>query len=253
MAVVSSRERFISWSPATTANVALAVTSLAAAGIHFAVMGDHFAEWFLAGLFFSVAAWLQALWAVGVVVSLDRRLLMAGLVGNLAVALIWTISRTRGLPIGPEPGTPEALGFADVLSTVLEVLLAAGCVILLAARSPIKLPGGRTGLAAVFALTLALALLTTTAIATAGGHGGEQGAHETETVGPEQAVSRVDLGAGRQLAGVRRLGADPLHLLRQRRGRTPRLVSRRRGDFTLGLHARPGAGTVRSGPLRVDG
>src|SRR6266511_3300231 len=113
MAVVSSRERFISWSPATTANVALAVTSLAAAGIHFAVMGDHFAEWFLAGLFFSVAAWLQALWAVGVVVPPDRRRRMPGLVGKLAAALICSIPRTRVLQIGPEPRTAEALGFSN--------------------------------------------------------------------------------------------------------------------------------------------
>src|SRR4029453_16572025 len=47
---------------------ALAVLSLAAAGIHFAVMGEHFQEYVVFGVFFSLVAWFQALWALGVVV-----------------------------------------------------------------------------------------------------------------------------------------------------------------------------------------
>ena len=61
------------WRPAT-APTALAVTSLAAAGLHFAVMGDHFAEGLPIGVFFAVVACFQALWAVGIAVSASRPL-----------------------------------------------------------------------------------------------------------------------------------------------------------------------------------
>src|SRR5262245_11408925 len=83
----------------------LAVASLVAAGIHFALIGDPFDEHVAFGLFFAVVALAQALWAVAIVISADRRLIVAGLVGNVAIIAVWVASRTTGLPIGPEPWT----------------------------------------------------------------------------------------------------------------------------------------------------
>jgi hypothetical protein len=179
--------------------VALAVISLAAAGIHFGVMADHFDEYFLFGLFFSVVAWLQALWAIGMAVAPGRFLLAAGLVGNLAIVVIWTVSRTVGLPIGPDAGTAEAVGFADVLSTVLEVLIVAGCGLLLTSRGRRRLPAGPVGIGAVLALTVVLAGITTAALATGVGHGDDHGAHQGDSVVVEPEITHVDLGAGREL------------------------------------------------------
>jgi hypothetical protein len=179
--------------------IALALTSLGAAGIHFAVMGDHFAEYFLFGLFFSAVAWLQALWAVAIVVFPDRRLLAAGLVGNLSIALIWGFSRTTGLPVGPDAGTAEAVGFADVLSTALELLIVAGCAWLLASQRQPGLLTWRAGRGAVAALTIALIGLTTAAIATGAGHGEEHATHEPEATGLEPETIEVDLGGGHLL------------------------------------------------------
>jgi hypothetical protein len=182
-----------------TPYVALAVISLAAAGIHFGVMADHFDEYFVFGLFFSVVAWLQALWAIGMAVDPGRLLLAAGLVGNLGVAVIWTISRTIGLPIGPDAGTAEAVGFADVLSTSLELLIVAGCALLLVSRRQKELPAGHVWMPAVLALTVALAGVTTAALATGVGHGEEHGAHQSEAEGTEPEITHVELGDGREL------------------------------------------------------
>jgi hypothetical protein len=174
------------------------VISVAAAGIHFGVMADHFDEYFLFGLFFSVVAWLQALWAMGIAVAPGRFLLAAGLVGNLGVAAIWTVSRTTGLPIGPDAGSAEAVGFADALSTALELLIVAGSALLLTAGQR-EFPAGRLGRSAVLALTVALAGITTAALATSVGHGEEHGAHQSDAAGSEPEITHVDLGGGREL------------------------------------------------------
>ena len=185
---------------------ALAVTSLAAAGIHFAVIGEHFDEYFAFGLFFSVVAWLQALWALGVVVAPTRPLLRAGLVGNAVVVGVWVISRTTGLPIGPEPGTPEPAAFLDVLSTVFEAGIVAGTVALLVRpRSPREDRGGRTGSLAVGAFAVALVLLTTAAVASGdngeAGHAGEEHSDGDQTTG-DSGPTRIDMGKGRILQAL---------------------------------------------------
>jgi hypothetical protein len=162
-----------SWTSAD--QVVLSTASLAAAGIHFAVMPDHFQEYVPFGVFFSVVAWLQALWAVGLVLRPGRWLLAAGVIGNLGVVAIWTISRTAGLPLGPEPGVAEAVSFVDVFATVLEGLIAAGCAVLLVrpgAAASFRGPASRVALA-VFVLVLAF--LTSAAIASSSDHGGGAG------------------------------------------------------------------------------
>src|SRR5882672_11381130 len=70
----------------------LALLSLGAAGIHFAVTGLHFGETWYHGTFFAMVAWLQLIWAVALLVKPSRRLLLAGIIGNLAVAEVWLVS-----------------------------------------------------------------------------------------------------------------------------------------------------------------
>jgi hypothetical protein len=110
----------------------LAAASLGAAGIHFAVIVPHFDEYTLFGIFFFAIAWFQALWAMLVVASEDRRVLLAGLVVNAFVVAVWVWSRTAGLPIGPEPGVAEQVGAADTVSTALEALIVVWTTLLLA-------------------------------------------------------------------------------------------------------------------------
>jgi hypothetical protein len=111
--------------------LALAVCSAGAAGIHASVCAEHFQEFFAFGVFFVVAAALQAAWAVVICLRPTRAALLAGAVGNLFVVLLWAVSRTFGLPIGPEVWHPEALSTLDVLASVLEVALVVGASVLL--------------------------------------------------------------------------------------------------------------------------
>jgi hypothetical protein len=95
--------------------------SLGAAAIHFAVFPEHLRMYVPFGLFFVVVAWLQAMWAVGVVAVPKPWVLMAGMLGSLVVIAVWVASRTWGVPLGPGAGWPEAassVGVAGVLAVL---------------------------------------------------------------------------------------------------------------------------------------
>jgi hypothetical protein len=111
-----------------TANVAvgLALLSIGAAVIHFAVIAQHLDEWWLTGTFFIVVALFQIAWAVAVLARPSRPLYLIGAAVNTLVVITWIVSRTTGVPVGPEAGEPESVGLADVMATVYEVLLVAG-------------------------------------------------------------------------------------------------------------------------------
>ncbi len=61
---------------------------------------------------------------------------------NLAVVLLWTATRTTGLPIGPHPWVPEPVTWLDVTATVVELATALACFAVHTARSddPAVLP-----------------------------------------------------------------------------------------------------------------
>jgi EamA domain-containing membrane protein RarD len=80
------------------------------------------------GAFCFAVAWFQAVSAIAIVARPNRRLLLLAVAVNLVVVGIWVWSRTTGLPIGPEAGEREAIGEADVLSSVLEAVLVAWAV-----------------------------------------------------------------------------------------------------------------------------
>ena len=94
--------------------VAARCVLLGAGVIHFAASGEHFDLSWMQGLFFTVVAWLQLAWAVGIVLRPMRRLLVAGIVLNARVVGfagpndLWhthhqfCISRDTGLVLGAE-------------------------------------------------------------------------------------------------------------------------------------------------------
>jgi hypothetical protein len=108
--------------------VSLAVASAAAAGfIHFAVAPEHFAEWWGFGTFFVLCGEIQLGWALLIRRAPGRVALTVGLAGSLLLVVLWAVSRTSGLPLGPEPWAPEAVGTPDVLAVVLELVTATAC------------------------------------------------------------------------------------------------------------------------------
>jgi hypothetical protein len=146
-----------------------ALVSLGSAAIHFAVTEAHFHEFWLFGVFFASVAWLQMVWAVGIIAVPTRRLCLSGMIGSLVLVGLWINSRTVGIPIGPQPWTPERVGFADVLSTIFEVLVIVGCGALLWSEALERAPSAWRWFASVL-LGLGITAATTAAIVMSGGH-----------------------------------------------------------------------------------
>ena len=106
-------------------SVSYSVASAAAgaAAIHFAVVAEHFAEWWGFGLFFVASAVAQLVWAMAVVASRSRLLIWLGVIGNAAIVVLWLVTRTVGTLVGPEPATPEPIGLADSVATAFELTI----------------------------------------------------------------------------------------------------------------------------------
>jgi hypothetical protein len=114
--------------------VSLVALSAAAGTIHLTVASDHFAEYFLYGLFFVVVGIAQVAWAVLVAIAGPAERLLTLSLGNALVVLLWIASRTTGVPIGPSAAGPERVGYADVVTTVFEVALVGFAAALLVHR-----------------------------------------------------------------------------------------------------------------------
>ncbi len=145
---------------------AVGLLSGGAALIHFAVIGEHFDEFWLFGLFFIGVSLFQLAWAIVVVIAPARPMLVLGAVANLLVAVVWAVSRIWGLPIGPDAGKPVMAGFGDAVSTIFEVLIFAGALLLASGvreRRPLRLATS-TALSSAIALVIvaatALALIS---------------------------------------------------------------------------------------------
>jgi hypothetical protein len=156
----------------------LAASSIAAGVLHFAVSGEHYDVSWRHGLFFTLVAWLQLSWGVGVLVRPTRRLLVAGVVLNAGVVGVWFISRVWGVPVGPDAWTPESVTFADALASGLEagiVLCSIGVLVRPAlAGRPASAAFGVPGVAAaVLGLAVVSSVAVTPAFAAGHDHGVE--------------------------------------------------------------------------------
>jgi hypothetical protein len=97
--------------------------SVVAAGVHVAVCPEHYGEGWLYGAFFTVTASLQLLWAVLLMFRPDPRTVRAGLVATVGLIALWAVTRTAGIPLGPERGEVEAVGALDVIATTCELVV----------------------------------------------------------------------------------------------------------------------------------
>ena len=98
-------------------------------------MPPHLREWWVAGLFFagiSAAEICLAFLALSVA-SRWLWLLAAGI--SVATMAVWALSRIWGMPVGPRAWQPEAVGWPDYISTVLEAMTA-GAFLALAYPAP---------------------------------------------------------------------------------------------------------------------
>lgn len=112
-----------------------AVLAFAAGGLHLMAGPGHVAEWWVYGLFFFGAAAAQA--AYGLVLftqgiegwggwpAVRGRVYLVGVAMTAAIIVLWIVSRTVGVPVGPEAFEPEGIGVLDATSKVVEVALIA--------------------------------------------------------------------------------------------------------------------------------
>ncbi len=104
---------------------AAAALSLLAALIHLWVTPEHFEEWWGYGAFFLIAALAQALYAPLLLRRPNRTVLLLGIAGNLAIVVLYLLTRTLGIPFfGPGAGEIEEIGFADACATTSELGIA---------------------------------------------------------------------------------------------------------------------------------
>lgn len=112
------------WIPSPMLAFAGALAVLAGL-IHLAVAPEHFGEGVEFGLFMLVVGGAQVAAGVLLATRPSRLLITSVIVGSLVVGAIYGLSRTVGLPFGPHPWRPEALGPMDLASKVTELALVA--------------------------------------------------------------------------------------------------------------------------------
>lgn len=155
---------------ATVLRWAAVLTLVCAGAIHASVVGSHYREWILEGLFFVALALIEALVAVAVAARPGRAIYRAAIALSLGTVVVWTVSRTLGVPVGPQPWVREPVGRADSVATLLELTTAT--VLAPLARPAPGLAGTRVAVAVV-----SIAALAATAFGLAPGGGQAGGEH----------------------------------------------------------------------------
>jgi hypothetical protein len=113
---------------------AAAALSFAAGYVHFAYAESHFQEWWGYGVFFVVAGNLQALFAALLVWRPRAWLPLAGIAGNLAIVVVYVITRTNGIPLGPHARVVEEARAIDWATTAGQVAIIAALIAMLDGR-----------------------------------------------------------------------------------------------------------------------
>ncbi|HJP66199.1 MAG TPA: hypothetical protein VKA30_07845 [Actinomycetota bacterium] len=150
--------------------VGLALLSVGAAIIHFAVIEQHFAEYWLYGAFFIAVGVFELAWAVAVVAAPAPVLYWVGALVNALTVAAYVITRTVGLLIGPSASETELIGFGDLVATVFEGILIVGSILLLFRSFGRRRVGSGGSEAWIATIAVAVTLLTTLALfSTVGG------------------------------------------------------------------------------------
>ena len=105
---------------------AACVALFGAALIHSTVMEEHLAEWLMAGYFFLGLVALETGLALAIIYAWGRRTARTVVMTGVITVVVWLMSRTSGLPLGPADfRAPESVGAPDVASCLLELGAAA--------------------------------------------------------------------------------------------------------------------------------
>lgn len=98
-----------------------AALSYGAAAVHIAVVPEHFAESAPEGIAFAVLALFQLATGTLLQIGPSDRCKVAIVAVNLGATLMWTITRTTGVPLIADLASPEAMAIRDVAATAYEL------------------------------------------------------------------------------------------------------------------------------------
>lgn len=105
---------------------ATVLASLLAGAIHALAAPGHLRLDSTLGALFVALAAFQAGWALLFRWRPSPDLAVLGASANLVALAVWAVSRTAGLPFGPDPGVPEAIGTLDALSVACQLIVVTG-------------------------------------------------------------------------------------------------------------------------------
>ena len=115
-----------------------------AAGFSHALAGEeHFTIWWGYGLFFSIVSICQIMGGGALFFWESRGLYLTGIIGTGSVVVVYVITRTVGIPFGPQAGVVEGVGVLDAFAKTFEIGLIV-CLMLLLARPKQDTPGVAT-------------------------------------------------------------------------------------------------------------
>ena len=139
--------------------VAIAL-SWTAGGVHVAACSWHLNEYLPFAVAFAVLAVVQLGWGALAYRRPSRTVLLAGALLSVGTVGVWLLSRTTGLPLGPEPWQPEPWGLPDTVASADELTLVALLLV-----APLR----RVARGALVALGVVLILLSSMTLVS-GGH-----------------------------------------------------------------------------------
>jgi hypothetical protein len=111
---------------------ALACLAIGAAAIHLAMVPAHMGEWALEGWAFIGAAWAQLLVAVLAFARPKRWVWWFAIATNVAFVAAWAVTRTSGIPFGPQRDLVEKVTVVDGACVAFELALVVGALGMLA-------------------------------------------------------------------------------------------------------------------------
>jgi hypothetical protein len=117
------------------------VLSAYAAFLHDLVLPAHYIAWWGYGAYFIAATVAQAFYCGALLFWPTDGVLLAGILGNTAMLVLYAVTRGIGIPyFGPEAGQVEPIGAIDLLTAAAEIALVAILVLLMRARSSRNAP-----------------------------------------------------------------------------------------------------------------
>lgn len=158
------------------ARAAAVFTLIGSAVIHFSHAGVHLKEWRPAGITFLALAGAELALAAWLLVGASRVAYLLGIWVSQATVLLWGLSRTVGIPFGPDAFVPEPLGRPDLTSTVLEAITLVVLLPLLLSRAAGngEIDLSRSGYVAVGVMAILVGSSTWVAVLPATGCGGHE-------------------------------------------------------------------------------